>query len=153
MRIGIIAAVLVWLTAGAASAATSNESEFAYVTRMPAVEGVLRSTLESVDPHRGVAMRKRIYVYDHEGFELWTHVIEAACAGLAERNGDLGEPIIVALQYFPKAPKSFSVAAMPDLYLEVFARDEDRRIRAYQELNGWQIAALTDRFLPVCRPS
>lgn len=150
MRIGTIAAVFVWLTAGAASAATSNESEFAYVTRMPAVEGVLRSTLESVDPHRGVAMRKRIYVYDHDGFELWTHVIEAACAGLTDEPG---EPIIVALQYFPKAPKSFSVAAMPDLYLEVFARDEDRRIRAYQELNGWQIVALTERFLPMCRPS
>jgi hypothetical protein len=138
---------------GTAAAADSNETDFAYVTRMPDVEGVLRETRESVDPRRGVAMRKRVYVYDHEGFELWTHVIEAACAGLADPGDGPGEPTIVALQYFPKAPKSFSVAAMPDLYLEVFARDEDRRIRAYQQLNGRQIAALTDRFLPVCRPS
>ena len=146
-------AALVGLAAGTAMAAPGNESEFTYVTRMPAIEGVLRETIESVDPERGLAVRKRVHVYDHEGFELWTHVIEAACAGLPDPANGAAEPTIVALQYFPKAPKSFTVAAMPDLYLEVFARDEDRRIRAYEELNGWQIAALTDRFLPVCRPS
>jgi hypothetical protein len=147
LRIGSIAAAFVWLTAATLAAAPGNESDFAFVSGMPAIEGVLSDTLENHDPLSGVAVRKQIYVYEHEGFELRTHVVEAACRALPAA----GEPIIVALQYFPKDPKSFTIAAIPDLYLEVFARDEDGRIRAYQKVSGSQMVELTGRFLPVCR--
>lgn len=146
-RFLVVSIVCLVVSAGGQGAAASNESDFTFVSRMPVVEGDLRNTIEGSDAGSGLAVRKRIYVYDHDGFELWTHVIEAACSELA---GTV-EPIIMALQYFPKEPKSFSVAAMPDLYLEVYARDEHQRVRAYQKLNGRQMAALTDRFMPVCQ--
>jgi hypothetical protein len=147
LRIGSIAAAFVCFTAGTLAAAPSNESDFAFVSGMPAIEGVLSDTLESRDPRSGVAVRRQIYVYDHGGFELRTHVVEAACRALPPA----GEPTIVALQYFPKDPKSFTIASMPDFFLEVYARDEDGRIRAYQEVSSSQMVELTGRFLPVCR--
>lgn len=134
------------MLAGLAPAA-ADEADFAFVSGMPLVEGDLQRTVESRDSRFGLAVRKRLYVFEHEAFERHTHVIEAACSRLPAD----AEPTIVALQYFPKDPQSLAVAAMPDLFLEVFARDEDERIRAYQELSGRQMVELTNRFMPSCR--
>lgn len=150
MRAHLVVASLVavlaslWIT----PAAARNETVFTYVAAMPAIEGVLEEAREGVDARSGLAVRKRVYLAETEGFALRTHVIDAACAVLPE----VPEPHIVALQYFPHAPKSFTVAAMPDLYMEVYVRDEDGRIRVYEQVSGGAMADLTRRFEPDCRP-
>lgn len=131
-----------------ASAVARDETMFAYVNAMPRVEGVLEQAHEGLDARSGLAVRKRVYLAETDGFTLRTHVIDAACATLPEGI----EPHIVALQYYPKAPKSFAVAAMPDLFMEVYVRDEEGRIRVYEEVAGGAMAALTERFEPFCRP-
>jgi hypothetical protein len=132
----------------AAAPDARDETVFTYVSAMPTVEGELEEAREGLDSRSGLAIRKRIYLAETDGFALRTHVIEAACAALPEPT----EPHMVALQYFPKAPKSFTVAAMPDLFMEVYVRDEDGRIRVYEQVAGGAMADLTSRFEPACRP-
>lgn len=143
---------IMWMSIAAlgftAPAGARNETVFTYVSAMPAVEGELEEAREGVDARTGLAIRKRVYLTETEGLALRTHVIDAACATLPEAV----EPHIVAFQYFPKAPKSFTVAAMPDLFMEVYVRDEDGRIRVYEQVSGGAMADLTRRFEPACRP-
>ena len=150
MRVGAscIAGLLAVAIGGSGPAVARNETIFVYVSAMPAVEGVLEEARERLDARTGLAVRKRVYLAETDGFALRTHVIDAACATLPDGI----EPHIVALQYFPKAPKSFAVAAMPDLFMEVYVRDEDGRIRVYEEVAGGAMAELTERFEPFCRP-
>lgn len=150
MRAALVVASIVAVVAllQATPAAARNETMFAYVSAMPAVQGVLEEAREGVDARTGLAIRKRVFLAETAGFALRTHVIEAACAALPEAP----EPHIVALQYFPHAPKSFTVAAMPDLFMEVYVRDEDGRIRVYEQVSGGAMADLTRRFEPDCRP-
>lgn len=131
----------------ATTPAPADESVFSYVTGMPAVEGVLEETRESSNSTSGLTLRKQVFRLEHDAYALRTHVLDASCAALAY----VAEPHMVALQYIPKAPKSFSVAAMPDLYMEVYVRDEDRRIRVYEQVGGAAMADLTRRFQPTCR--
>ena len=144
----VVAGLLAVAIASVGHAAARDETMFAYVNTMPSVEGVLEQAREGLDARSGLAIRKRVFLVETEGFALRTHVIDAACAALPEEV----EPHIVALQYFPKAPKSFAVAAMPDLFMEVYVRDEDGRIRVYDEVTGGAMAELTERFEPICRP-
>lgn len=141
-----VALVMLGLTGPAAA---RDETVFSYVAAMPAVEGVLEEVREGLDAASGLMVRKRVYRAETEGFALRTHVIEAACAVLPEAPS----PHIVAFQYFPHAPQSFSVAALPDLFLEVHVRDEDGRIRLYEQVTGGAMADLTRRFEPDCRRS
>lgn len=137
-----------FMLAGLASPASAqNESVFTFANAMPAVEGELEVSRENVDARSGLAMRQRIYLAETEAFSLRTHVIDVGCARVPEDEA----PHIVAYQYFPKAPKSFTVASMPDFFMEVHVRDEAGRIRVYEQVAGGAMADLTKRFEPVCR--
>lgn len=150
MRAQLVSASIVALAASlwVAPALAGNETMFSYVSAMPAVRGVLEEDREGVDARSGLAIRKRVFLAETDGFALRTHVIDAACAVLPEEP----EPHIVALQYFPHEPRSFTVASMPDVFMEVYVRDEDGRIRVYEQVSGGAMADLTRRFEPVCRP-
>lgn len=143
--------VLVWLVAGAfwmlgPPLIDIDETEFYYVRAMPAYGGELRSTETWHDRRTGISARKRVFTSAESGLLLSTHVVDAACGRLAPD----ARPYIVAFQYQATNPGSRAAATMGVVFVEVYVRDLEGRIRVYRELVGQQMAALTRRYMPAC---
>jgi hypothetical protein len=128
------------------SAGWVNESDFVYVSHMPAIEGRLADTYEFHDARSGLAVRKDIRVVEGAGFARWTYVVIAGCARLPADP----EPFIVAHQYRPAEPKTYSMAVLAGFWAEVYVRDLAGRIRLYQGLDARAMAALTRKYQPPC---
>lgn len=131
-------------------AATSHaaEADFVIVTGMPPVQGEARSSFTAADARTGLTFAKTVYASEVPELSILTHVAMARCGGGA---ADADDAFIMAIQYLPKNPQTFTAATQTDVFKEVYVRDGEGAVRLYENLNGREMAELTDRFLPGCQ--
>lgn len=122
------------------------EAEYAFIALMPAVIGTLVQSRLHVDRAAGLVAKKEVFVAERPEIAYRTHVVRVGCARLAVD----ALPFIIAYQYGPKEPKSQAAAGRSALFLEVFVRDRDGCIRAYQERDGRAMAGSTRKYQPDC---
>ena len=140
----LAAAVHFW---GGVAAAT--EEDFAFVDHMPHPDGAKISTVTREEPEAGLVISQTIFRQDLRDLVIDTYVVAARCE--ARGNAPTGDtPYIVAVKYKPRDPKTFAVATLHDIYKQVFVRDRENRIRAYDDLNGREMIDLTETFKPDC---
>ncbi len=131
-------------------AAFGTEEDFVYVTTMPPARGELRDAVSRIDEGSGLTFTKQVYVVRAEDLYIVTHVATASCADGAG-SAVAVKPFIMAIQYLPTQPQTFSAAGLHDLFKEVYVRDLDGKIRLYEDMHGTAMGELTDRFKPVCQ--
>ena len=123
-----------------------DETEYDFAARMPPVHGRLVETIEQLDDRSGLAVKKSVFSSEFNGTVLRTHVVHMGC----QRLSPDAAPLIIAYQYHVQNPKSRDAVMLSSVFPEVYVQDRDGRIRAYQELGGRAMAALTRRFQPAC---
>jgi hypothetical protein len=127
--------------------AASNEANFVYVSKMPQIKGELGQRTARQDSETRIRFTREIYRYEWNTYQIATFVLFAACP--AEPSNQ-SEPFIMALKYLPITPKSFSIATLHDIYKEVYVRDIDNKVRAYENLGARELGDLTKKFSPNC---
>lgn len=128
-------------------AVLAGEADYEIVARFPPVVGELVATVSGDDAGSGLHLVRRSYVVTDQRGDVVTHVAEARCGGGAE--GEV-KPFIVAIQLRPKALRSFAEATLFDIYVEVYVRDREGRVRLYREVTGHAMIELTERLRPAC---
>lgn len=139
----VVGAVI--LVLAGAGAAVASELEFTYASRLPDVQGQLQEELRGVDAAAGLTVTKSVFALRHDGGSVVTHVAASTC-------GEALPPVpyIVAIRYLPRTFRSFAQTTALDGFREVYVIDEARRVRFYQNVSGYVMAELSQRFQPVC---
>ena len=127
----------------------ASEEDFAFIDQMPSPDGVKVSTITREEPAKGFVISQTIFRQDMPDVIIDTYVMRAQCKSDDDTLVDQ-EPYIVAVKYKPLKPKVFAVATLHDIYKQVYVRDRDNRIRAYDDLNGREMVDLTETFKPEC---
>ena len=130
--------------------AFGTEEDFVYVSAMPPTQGEMRDSISRTDEASGLTFTKQVYVVRAEGLYVVTHVATAACA-TTSKNQPAAKPFIMAIQYLPTQPQTFSAAGLHDVFKEVYVRDLKGKIRLYADMHGTAMSEMTDRFKPICQ--
>lgn len=124
----------------------SREDKFIYAQDTPPVVGELASSQSHEDEARQLNYSKQEFRYETKSHIIVTHVSKVVCGG-TEMLEDLH---IMAIQYLPRVPTSFLDATRHDYYKDVYVRDEEGRLRLYEDVTGMQMVELMARFQPDC---
>ncbi len=130
--------------------AFGTEEDFIYVSAMPPTQGEIRDSLSRADEASGLTFTKQVYVVRAEGLYIVTHVATASCVTGPEAEPAV-KPYIMAIQYLPAQPQTFSAAGLHDVFKEVYVRDLEGKIRLYTDMHGTAMSEMTDRFKPICQ--
>lgn len=124
----------------------SREDRFIYTDIVPPVVGELTSSVSGKDEARQLSYSKQEFRYETKTHIIVTHISKVDC-GSTPLEDDFH---IMAIQYLPRVPTSFADATRHDYYKDVYVRDEDGRLRLYEDVTGQQMLELAERFQPGC---
>jgi hypothetical protein len=144
-----MAALAIAIVGATGSSAAANEEAFVFVSKMPVVEGSRIRTVTRQDSDTGMNLTQTTYRHDTGRFVVATFVVTADCFDPAT-VGDAENPFIIAVKYQPKDPKAFSVAGLHDIFKDVYVRDRQGRVRAFENMGGREMIELTETFKPEC---
>ena len=149
MRTFVRAIVLATAAALVSGPSLATEENFAFIERMPSPDGTEFKTVTQQQPATGMVISQTVFRQDLPDLIIDTYVVRAGCEAGGKLSADV-EPYIVAVKYKPRNPKAFAVAMLHDIYKQVFVRDRDDKVRAYDDLNGREMIDLTETFKPDC---
>ena len=130
-------------------AVAADESDYVLVRAFPPIRGTLVETMQAEDPAGQRWLVRRVYELPETQGIYVTIVREVHCG--AEPAGDRpGVPHIQAVQFRPKAPKTFAEATVHDIFLEVYVADPEGNIRRYDHLGAQAIAEMSEKPRPTC---
>lgn len=138
--------VLLWMMSAHAAA---NEADFVFLTAMPNIDGIKIRSVTRKDPAAGITFKQTTFMRDTGAFAVSTYVVAASCADAATVPENT-PPYIIALKYQPKSPKTFAVAGLHDIFRDVYVRDRQGKVRAYENMGGREMIELTETFRPDC---
>lgn len=133
-----------------ASGLLANEAEYELVRKLPPIRGELTETLAGKDESGALWLVRRTYQEASADAVIVTIVREAHCGGQPPATVTPVQPHVVAIQYRPKAPKTFLEATFHDFFLEVYVTDPQGHIRRYHQMGAQEMAVLTEKLRPVC---
>lgn len=143
-----LAVVMTSLVFVASVPVDAGEAEYIIVDRMPDILGEKKRSTVMEDTDRGLRLLQEVYSEEFEHAWIQTFVLSASCL-----DGDpesLSAPHIIAIRYLPKKPANFAIATLHDIYKEVYVDANDDRIRLYEDVSGYSMLKLSERYSPKC---
>lgn len=143
--LAICLTAVVLLTPGFADA---GEDDYILVDRMPDILGQQERSLSMEDEDRRVQLRQEVYSEQFDHAWMQTFVLSASCLDNPAPTPMV--PHIVAIKYLPKKPASFAIATLHDIYKEVYVDAQEGRIRLYEDVPGFSMLELSEKYRPKC---
>lgn len=125
----------------------NNETEFYYIKNFPEIKGEKMVEFIEKDSSTNLIFIKEIYEKKNENYDIKTITVKFSCyEGIIPKSFN-----IVTEQYIvKKGITSYLTVENNNLYMKVYVKDNENKIRMYENLNPQQMSELTNKFKPSC---
>lgn len=127
--------------------ANNNESNFFYVKDFPTINGIKIVEYREKDSQTEIFYIKEIYEEKHENYDKRIIAVKFSCLEslIPKSYNIVTEQIIIK-----KGISSYLTVENNELYMKVYVKDNDNKIRLYENLNPSNMSELTKKFIIKC---